>query len=197
MLRGDQRLTPRSRPASSLPPLHQTRPVQQVSNRARGRPENIRLPVSKPGNQLLRSPGGMLQPRGDNTFHHASVRLIGMAMGRPALITHAIPAPGPEALDPLVAGLTADIKSPAQFHEAFSPLLPTLNELDLFHLRAYILPGHRFPPHVRFLHVLGKCYPCARFICYQCTGFIPILTFPRRGGRDHISLQLEGELGWT
>jgi hypothetical protein len=89
-------------------------------------------------------------------------------------------------LYPLVAGLTADIESLAEFQEAFSPLLPALDELDLFYLGAYILPRHCFPPHGCFLHPLGKCHSCARFI--------PTLTFPTRGGRGLFAGMTVGDV---
>jgi len=184
LLRLDKGLAPRRCPAASLAPAHQPSPVQQVSGRTGGRPGNPWLPVLQPGHQLLGAPRWVLLPSRDQALHDRPLRLVGMPMRRPAQVSQTIPSPGLKAMDPFVAGLRADAKGLARFQAAFSPSLPSLYEPDLFHFTTRIIPRHHFPPHSHLPSLLGKCYLCSRFKCYQSTRFVPLrlLSHKWKGG---------------
>ena len=153
---------------------------------------SLRISVPQPGHQFLGAPGRVRLPGRNQALHHLRPSLVGMPVRCPAQVSQPIPAPGLETLDPFIAGLPADSKGSAQIQEGLSPALPAFYEPDLFRFRTRILPGHHFPPHRHLPILLGKCYPCSRFFCYQSTRFVPtsILSHKGRGTHFHLSVAL-------
>ena len=159
LLRWCKGLAPRRCPATSLAPSNQPSTVQQVPNRAWGRPGNRGFPVLQPGYQLFGPPGRVCLPGHNQALRYRPLHLIGMLVGGPAQVSQSIPASGLEALDPFIAGLAADSKGSAQFHEAFSPCSPLLHEPDLLSFTARTLPGHHFPPQLSSSQSSRKVLP--------------------------------------
>src|SRR5713101_147716 len=96
---------------------------------------------------------------------------MGTLMRRSAAIAQCLPAAFINPLEPLVAGLSADVVPRAQLRHRVQVQLPIADEsLTLFH-GCRLQPGHRptsvGPQRNGVTHVPG-------LMCYLCTRFVPV-----------------------
>ena len=155
----------RSMPAS-FSPLHQPCPFQDIPGGAGRRPRLLWFQRSQPCHQLLGSPGRISKPGSDQPLSNSLRGPIGTATRSSTAVPQSIPAPLLKPPHSLIAGLATDAELTAQLHEAHSPLLPSLDKVDLLGFRPLLFPGQHIPPD----------------------GIAPIFfTLPRRAGERTIS----------
>ena len=171
----------RSMPAS-FSPLHQPCPFQDIPGGAGRRPRLLWFQRSQPCHQLLGSPGRISKPGSDQPLSNSLRGPIGTATRSSTAVPQSIPAPLLKPPHSLIAGLATDAELTAQLHEAHSPLLPSLDKVDLLGFRPLLFPGQHIPPD-GIAPIFAKCVTHVPGLSVtNVPGLYPPQSSPRGGG---------------
>ncbi len=143
VLRRGQLAQPRRGPPPQASSAHQTRPLEDFADRRRRRPVRLRLPRLELGDDLARAPGRTVAPQTDDRLGQMLRRRTAVRRRSARPLDHSSRALQTIALEPLVAGLAADLVALAKLRHC--PLVRSAidNETHPLVHRAALSPEHR------------------------------------------------------